>query len=155
MKENNFVILSGIFVFILFVGYVWRYDNKEIPLEERLVSLSATKSQGMVGEKISNENGVEVVVLPLDIPSDVSGVRFKIKLDTHSVELSDDLVKSVKLFDEVGGMYEPVSWDGDVPGGHHREGVLRFAKIKSSPHSLTLKMYDVGGVSERVFVWDF
>lgn len=55
---------------------------------------------------------------------DRSGAAFKITLDTHAVELSADLTLA-RL--EVGGTNWPViGWSGDGPGGHHREGELRF-----------------------------
>lgn len=50
---------------------------------------------------------------------------FAITLDTHSVELSADLSRATL---EVDGITWPVEeWSGDGPGGHHREGELRFA----------------------------
>jgi hypothetical protein len=55
---------------------------------------------------------------------DDQGAAFAITLDTHSAELSMDL-SAAEL--EVAGTSWPVTgWDGDGPGGHHREGELRF-----------------------------
>lgn len=55
---------------------------------------------------------------------DDQGATFAVTLDTHSTELSMDLA-AAEL--EVGGTSWPVAgWDGDGPGGHHREGELRF-----------------------------
>lgn len=65
---------------------------------------------------------VDVKVEPSQL--DGQGAAFKIVLDTHSVELSMDLADAVL---EVGGTsWEVVGWSGDGPGGHHREGELRF-----------------------------
>lgn len=50
---------------------------------------------------------------------------FAIAFDTHSTELDLDVVKAVEL--RVDGIEWPNgSYTGDGPGGHHREGVLRF-----------------------------
>ena len=55
---------------------------------------------------------------------DDRGAVFAITLDTHSVELAMDLA-AAEL--SVGDTSWPVAgWDGDGPGGHHREGDLRF-----------------------------
>lgn len=56
---------------------------------------------------------------------DGTGAEFRLTLDTHSEELDMDLVAGAELV--VGGnQWEATSWDGDGPGGHHREGSLRF-----------------------------
>jgi len=51
--------------------------------------------------------------------------------------------------------YAPLSWEGDPPGDHHREGILKFNKISPSPKEIKLKMTDVGRISERLFSWEF
>ena len=59
------------------------------------------------------------------------GAIFEIVLDTHSVELSLDMAASASL--EVdGNAWVVEGWDGSGPGGHHREGELRFT-AQSSP----------------------
>jgi len=65
---------------------------------------------------------VDVTVEPLQL--DQQGAAFTIVLDTHAVDLSADLTRATL---EVGGTPWPVeAWSGDGPGGHHREGELRF-----------------------------
>jgi len=75
-------------------------------------------------------------------------------MDTHSIDLKDDLVKTSILRDEKGTEYAPVAWDGAGPGGHHREGVLKFGALTGSPKQVTLVIKGVVGVAERVFTWD-
>ena len=75
--------------------------------------------------------------------------------------MSADLVAVSELIDNQGKTYKPTSWEGSAPGGHHREGVLKFNPIpegKNSfislkPKSLELKIKNVGGVPERRFKW--
>lgn len=56
---------------------------------------------------------------------DARGAAFKITFDTHSVDLSSDMTRATRL--EVGGAaWKVAGWTGDGPGGHHREGELRF-----------------------------
>lgn len=65
---------------------------------------------------------VEIEIEPRQL--DTQGATFEIALDTHSTELSMDL-DNAQL--EVDGTTWPlIGWEGDGPGGHHREGELRF-----------------------------
>ena len=75
-------------------------------------------------ERAVQVGAVEVTLTPLTL--DTSGAVFRVTLDTHSVPLDLDMATSARLrvndttTDEAG-------WDGAGPGGHHREGTLRFA----------------------------
>ena len=105
--------------------------------------------------KESTEGPVSVTVTPLGLENNSPTGNFEISLDTHSEELSADLVAVSELVDDQGKIYLPISWEGDGPGGHHREGVLKFNPISPKPKSLVLKIKDVGGIPERSFKWIF
>jgi hypothetical protein len=65
---------------------------------------------------------VDITIEPRQL--DDQQAVFAITLDSHSVDLSADLTRATL---EVGGTIWPVEeWSGDAPGGHHREGDLRF-----------------------------
>ena len=50
---------------------------------------------------------------------------FRVTLDTHSVPLDLDMAASARLrINDTTA--DGASWDGTAPGGHHREGTLRF-----------------------------
>ncbi len=67
--------------------------------------------------------GVQVRIEPLRI--DQTGAAFLVILDTHSGDLRVDLAETARL--EVGGAdWGDAAWDGDPPGGHHRQGTLNF-----------------------------
>lgn len=56
---------------------------------------------------------------------DSGGATFKVTFDTHAVELDLDVADAARFV--VDGTLWPVTgWSGDGPGGHHREGELRF-----------------------------
>jgi hypothetical protein len=66
---------------------------------------------------------VTVKIDPVAIDDD--GASFEITLDTHSVALDMDVAESASLL--VGGKpWTGTRWQGDGPGGHHREGTLTF-----------------------------
>jgi len=57
---------------------------------------------------------------------DAGGAVADMVFDTHAVELDLDVPAGAVL--TVGGLTWPTQgWEGDGPGGHHREGELRFA----------------------------
>lgn len=67
---------------------------------------------------------VSVKLQPLRL--DAGGATFKVSFDTHSVALDLDVARQARLV--VGTTTWPVAgWSGDGPGGHHREGELRFS----------------------------
>lgn len=66
---------------------------------------------------------VTVRITPIQL--DASGAAFKVVLDTHAVDLDLDVAGSAQLVVD-GTQWTAASWDGAGPGGHHREGTLRF-----------------------------
>lgn len=101
----------------------------------------------------SSDRGVTVAVTPSDLSADAKTWDFKIVLDTHSADLNDDLVKSALLLDGAGGKFAPINWDGAGPGGHHREGVLRFKPLKPQPAAIELRITRPGEPDPRSFRW--
>ena len=105
-------------------------------------------------ERISNrENRVRVDVVPVQLEFGKSA-KFEIRMNTHSGDLSQDLVSVSTLKDDNGREYRPVDWQGAPPGGHHRTGVLEFPTLNENTKSVTLVIRDVANVPERVFKWD-
>ncbi len=101
----------------------------------------------------SSARGVTINVTPKNLASNGGSWEFAIVLDTHSQDLSDDLVKSSLLLDGGGGQHSPTAWDGAAPGGHHREGVLRFKPIAPRPQSIELRIARAGEDAPRSFRW--
>lgn len=79
--------------------------------------------------------------------------EFAVTLDTHSVELTDDMTQAAQLISDSGAEYAPRSWSGDPAGGHHRSGTLTFAPPAPESAAVTLAIRNVGGVAERLFTW--
>ena len=77
---------------------------------------------------------------------DNGGAVFKVSFDTHSVELNLDVVATARLV--VGSSTWPsAGWTGQGPGGHHREGELRFASAGPATGTATLT---IGGLPKAV-----
>ena len=97
--------------------------------------------------------GVTVKVTPKNVAGNATAWEFAIVLDTHSADLNDDLVKSSLLLDGAGGRHSPLAWDGAPPGGHHREGLLRFKPISPRPQSIELQITRAGEDAPCSFRW--
>jgi hypothetical protein len=81
---------------------------------------------------------------------DARGAVINITLDTHSGDLDVDVRKRSTL--TVGGESWPtVSYRGDNPGGHHREGTLRFDSGGPAIGSMRLVIKGLGGTVK--FSW--
>ena len=89
---------------------------------------SATRSDNgpaatSLADRTVEAGSVTIKLQPRQLDAD--GAAFKISFDTHEVELDQDMVRQARLV--VGETPWPVvTWSGDGPGGHHREGELRF-----------------------------
>ena len=81
---------------------------------------------------------------------DETGAAAAIVFDTHAVELDLDVAGGAVL--TVSGTAWPTeAWDGEGPGGHHREGELRFTAGGPPEGEAVLT---IAGLSEPVtFRW--
>jgi hypothetical protein len=101
----------------------------------------------------SSAAGVTVNVTPKSVAPGAAAWEFGVVLDTHSQALDDDLVKSAVLVDSQGVRHTPLAWEGAAPGGHHREGVLRFKPLSPFPDAFELHISRPGEAQPRVFRW--
>ena len=101
--------------------------------------------------RTSVSDGVTIKATPRAVSA--SAWEFKIVFDTHSQALTDDLNKTAKLVGDGGASYAPTAWQGDAPGGHHREGTLRFDGVAPAPAYLELHIQRAGEKNPRIFRW--
>lgn len=100
---------------------------------------------------------VSVMVTPLNLDQQAETLEFEIAMDTHSVDLSMDLVTLSTLTTDTGKAIQPSQWDG-ASGGHHVAGMLSFpinadgVSLLDGAKTLTLTIKGVD-VPERVFTW--
>lgn len=110
---------------------------------------------GTVGFEVKSSSGGSVVV---DVkPTALAPgkpAEFDVAMNTHSVDLSDDMVKIAVLRDDKGKEYKPTAWDGPGGGGHHREGRLKFPALAGEPKYVELVLTGIAKVPERTFRWE-
>jgi len=132
-------------------GFLVFYNPKptSLPTQE---NSSVSETQQKWETKIDDQASVTVTVTPIILSVESEEWKFDVVMDTHSVELDQDMTKVAILTDDSGKEYGPVRWEGAPAGGHHREGILFFVPITPYPQHLKLNIKDVGGV-QRLFSW--
>ena len=103
--------------------------------------------------RTSIERGVTVKVTPKLTASTSSEREFAVVLDTHSEDLGDDLLKTAVLIVDNREL-RPTSWTGAGPGGHHREGTLKFDVGQPDSSTIELRIQRAGETGARVFRWE-
>ena len=116
------------------------------------VSSSLVPRADAYERKSNRENSVRVDVVPVQLIAG-QAVKFEVRMNTHSVDLSQEMVAVSLLKDDNGLEYFPVSWKGSPAGGHHRSGVLEFPALKGNPETVTLIISDIAKVPARAFEW--
>lgn len=88
-----------------------------------LAACSEDDTTRVLPQRSVEVDSVTVEVVPRRL--DESRAVLRLELDTHETSLVMDLPAAAHLY--VDDQEWPAeSWDGDDPGGHHREGTLRF-----------------------------
>lgn len=151
MKKLIITILS----IVAFIGgFLIFYQSR--PAEQKIKTTSETVQQTNSSQKwetkIGEQANVTVTVTPSDLSFDSKEWKFDIIMDTHSIELGQDMTKIAILIDDQNNEYKPLRWEGAPAGGHHREGVLIFNQLTPTPKSIEMKISGIGGVV-RSFSW--
>jgi hypothetical protein len=131
-----------------------RISTKVIGAFIVFASISLVANVWAFERRSSNAKSVRVDVVPVQLSSG-KPAKFEIRMTTHSVELSNDMVAVSTLKDDQGREYRALVWNGSPPGGHHRSGELEFSTMANGAKSVTLYLKNISGVSERIFEWKF
>lgn len=115
-----------------------------------LLIASGANAASALPAQSSTAAGVTVKATPRALPG--GAWEFEIVFDTHTQELKDDLAKSASLV-AGGKTLAPAAWQGDPPGGHHREGVLKFNAVDPRPQEIELRIIRPGEPKPRSFRW--
>lgn len=144
--RNLGIILSAILIFLIGLWLVSVFRISPVPVKDN------DQMQKKTYQTQKNEqNEITVEVTPISLRPNFD-LKFKVVLDTHSVELNYDLMKISRLTDDKGQSYQPVSWSGGS-GGHHISGGLIFPKVSDDVQTIELIINQIGGV-DRKFKWN-
>ncbi len=151
MKKIVIAILFVATLGVLFIFFQNRSAKQQTPTAD-LLNQPTGATQNWES-KIDTQSAVTITITPIDISPQSKEWKFNIVMDSHSVELDQDLIKTVVLADDQGKEYVPINWKGPV-GSHHREGMLTFSQVTPAPKYIELKIKNVGGSAERLFSWN-
>ena len=110
-------------------------------------------TESTLAAQTDQDGGVTVKVTPRNIDRSAAVWEFAVVLDTHTQDLSYDLTRSAVLIDAQGVRHRPLGWEGAAPGGHHREGILKFKPFPPEVKTVTLELSGIGGTAVRTFRW--
>lgn len=150
MKISKLILIIIAFVLVIGVLFVVSRNKSNGP--------AASSPAGQTSKwesKTDEQDAVTVVVKPLELSAGASEWKFDVGLNTHSVELNQDMTQVAVLVDDQGRQYQPLAWEGAAPGGHHREGTLSFKAITPAPKSVELRLLNIGNAPVRSFAWQF
>jgi biopolymer transport protein ExbD len=146
---NLIKICLAIMVIFLFVASILIFAKRR-PVENKAIP---NNPQPAAESQVNSEGSVTVEARPIALSKTADIWQFEVVLETHIVELSQDMTKVTVLRDGKGTEYLPLDWNGSPPGGHHREGILTFKTPPSPPPSITLIVKNIDGIPERKFEW--
>lgn len=121
--------------------------------EETTSAPESATTNPALPQQTSQSGNVNLSVTPADISKTATTWTFRIVLDSQGPELTEDLAAASVITDDAGKEFPAKGFDGNAPGGTHREGTLSFDAINPAPKSITLKIRGVGGIGERSFSW--
>lgn len=113
--------------------------------------IAPTTAAGLAPQT-SDEHGVKIVVTPEDLPSTATIWNFEVVLETHTHLLIDEMAEASVLVAN-GKSFAPLVWAGSPPGGHHRQGRLRFMAVTPQPPAIELRIRLSGEPAPRTFRW--
>lgn len=115
--------------------------------------LTAAVAAPALPARTSDTGGVRVVVTPKPLAPGAAVWEFQVVMDTHTKPLNENMAEVAVLVDDAGRRSTPTAWQGAGPGGHHREGLLRFAAPAEMPAAVELQISGIGGSDTRTFRW--
>jgi hypothetical protein len=140
------------------------------PLSTPIIATTPTDDPALLPTLFPNMNGsseltrldeqgaVVFEVTPLNLGTPRDTLEFDVAMNTHSVDLSMDLVTLSTLSTDTGITVQASKWDA-VPGGHHVEGRLIFPSMQDGKSllegatKLTLTIVNVDA-PKRLFEWE-
>lgn len=148
------VLLFYLVIIIIGVAIYFTISNRGSLFGSTSSVSNSSAEQEKTATKTTTIDDVMYKVTPKNLSRSSSSWDFEIVLDTHAGSLDQDLQSQVHLTDEKDREYPVAKWEGDPPGGHHREGVLKFESLGSDVASITLKINPGENTAETSFTWE-
>ena len=148
---NKNILTISILALVFIGGFLIFYNFKTVSTPPTQNNSDISNTSQKRESKVDDQASVTVTVTPTLLSEESEEWKFDVVMDTHSVELDQDMTKVAIIINEQGKEYKALNWEGPT-GGHHREGILTFSRITPTPKSVEIKISDIGGVV-RSFKW--
>ena len=152
MKYQKVIIFSLAFIIIGAALYYVISNRTSSPntqqVNDSIQTETALSTQTLV------DGTVTYIVTPKNFTPSSTTWDFDIGLDTHTGSLDQDLITLVRMVDDKGNEYKAIQWEGAAPGGHHREGVLKFLPITPRPIFIELKIQTTSNIEKNSLRWN-
>ncbi|MCL5797357.1 MAG: hypothetical protein M1366_00960 [Patescibacteria group bacterium] len=152
MKNQKVIILSFAIV-IIGAAFYYVVSNRTTSPSTQEVGLEQSGENTLSNQTLT-DGTVIYTVTPKNLGASATTWDFDIKLDTHTGSLDQDLVAQVRLVDDKSNEYKAVGWEGAPPGGHHREGILKFSSVTPRPTSIELKIETTNNNENSSLRWN-
>lgn len=152
MKYQKALIFSFV---VLGLGAILYYTNLKRANPANLPAETGSNpvDQTLFEAKTVEDGAVTYTITPKSLSDTNETWDFEIALDTHSEELNQDLVALIQLVDDQGIEYQALEWEGAAPGGHHREGILKFSPITPRPTFIELVIQTADRTEKNRLHW--
>lgn len=153
-KAKKIAIIYSLILLLLVFFIINNQNITTIPTSA--VVSSGIENRGEAAEvanlptRTDSQGSVSFEVTPLGFDFD-QPIRFEISIDTHSGALDFEMAKVSILEDNNDNQYEPLEWQGSLPGGHHRSGTLTFPRLDERTNKIKLIIQDS---FLRIFEWE-
>ncbi len=153
MKDQKVIIIS-LAIIIIGAALYYAISNRTSPPKTQQGSNSRQIEQVALSTQTLTDGAVTYKVTLKNLTPSATTWDFDISLDTHTGSLDQDLVSVVRLVDNKGNEYKALEWKGDQPGGHHREGILKFSPVTPRPASIELKIQTTTSSENSSLRWN-
>ncbi len=143
------VILYNLVIIAIGAAIYFVISNRSNILTNSADTPNIVTEQSNLASKTITVGNVIYKVTPKKLTQNSSTWDFNFILDTHTGSLDQDLVSQVRLLVD-STEYQATSWEGDPPGGHHREGLLKFKPLNPKINSVNLKITPENSLSWEV-----
>lgn len=153
MKKSNIFLMGVLLIAILAVGaliYFSGQNNQSSPPQNTNAS---TTQNSPYTPQTSYEGDISYTVTPLDDFKTAEVWRFRVRRDTHSVDLEKNITQISALIDDNDATYNPTGWEGGPETGHHVQGILKFKAITPLPISIKLTIRETEETPARNLEW--
>lgn len=155
MSKINKILLAILVLIVIFFGSnVFKKINKQYSKTNKT---NMTNNSNKLEKNLNtqeNEGGNVTVIVKPKILKVGKNPTFELEFETHSVDLSFDVIEQSYLVDDEGNRFDNGIWEGSPPGGHHREGTLIFNEVLSKTKFVKLIVRNVSDIPERTFRWE-